>query len=412
MEFQRADMFRTVWKPFKLSSRQLCPACFIDNAKSTYPTVAFGYSVLALAAVPLYILFPTTFLGPLVLNATAILVFSLVCTVMHELGHAVAGWWAGVHMFGIDIGSGRVVNDFSWGGLRWRLRQLPFGGCAIGMSRETCGRKFKNIVFTMGGPLANALILLVAANFVVIDNSLEATFLGGFVPVQMLILTNGVMLLSSLWPFRARSVNDIQLAWRVWRMGKAEIDQLPAAYYAYQAAECQRTRQYADAAKWIAEGLQRFPTHETLGYLEAENLSRLRRFREARRAWSLLLKKLHHKPEWRALLLNNLADNHLFSREDGWLVKADTCSRLALKQSSKNAYYKCTRGAVLLELGRYDEALELLHQAFAGDLEPAAQAQNACFIAKAEMRRGNIAESRNYVELARKLDPHCVALDA
>ncbi len=93
------------------------------------------------------------------------------------------------------------------------------------------------------------------------------------------------------------------------------------------------------------------------------------------------------------------------------LIKADTCSRLALKQIPWLVNCKGTRGSVLIELGRYDEGLKLLHDALRDDSHKPGQALNACYIAIAEARRGNLKESHNYFTLARKLDSDCVLLE-
>ncbi len=87
--------------------------------------------------------------------------------------------------------------------------------------------------------MTNALILLAATRLLSNDSLLQTTFFDGFVPFKMLALANGVLLLSSLWPFYRGQQNDIQLFWHVSHMGKDELNQLPAAYYFLQAEELQ-----------------------------------------------------------------------------------------------------------------------------------------------------------------------------
>lgn len=93
------------------------------------------------------------------------------------------------------------------------------------------------------------------------------------------------------------------------------------------------------------------------------------------------------------------------------LHKADTCSRLALEKMPWIVYNKGTRGSVLVELGKYEEGLRLLHDAMRNHTEKRGQALDACHIGIAEARRGNLAESRNYFAIARRLDPKCKLLD-
>ncbi len=259
--------------------------------------------------------------------------------------------------------------------------------------------------------MTNALILLAATRLLSNDSLLQTTFFDGFVPFKMLALANGVLLLSSLWPFYRGQQNDIQLFWHVSHMGKDELNQLPAAYYFLQAESCRRAQRPAEAKSWIEDGLRQFPANAALESLAAINLADFRRFRDARRAWSLLLKSHCRHSEMRALFLNNIAFLYLLSREPGWLIKADVSSRLSFTHRPEFIPFKGTRGSVLIELGNYQEGLNLLHDALSKHIEPDMQAQNVCYIAIAEARLGNVAESRNYFTLARKLSPNCSLLD-
>ncbi|HKS38207.1 MAG TPA: tetratricopeptide repeat protein, partial [Verrucomicrobiae bacterium] len=66
-----------------------------------------------------------------------------------------------------------------------------------------------------------------------------------------------------------------------------------------------------------------------------------------------------------------------------------------------------TRGTALAALGRFDEALPLLHEAMRGAEYLNHKASNACTISMAEARRGNLDVARSFLEEARKLEPKC-----
>jgi hypothetical protein len=72
---------------------------------------------------------------------------------------------------------------------------------------------------------------------------------------------------------------------------------------------------------------------------------------------------------------------------------------------------KGTRGTVLFELGRVDEATPLLWDALQMDDVPIQTAQSACWLAIVEARRGDLRAGQKYLAKARKFDPTCYLLD-
>src|SRR4029077_14743317 len=143
-------------------------------------------------------------------------------------------------------------------------------------------------------PLANVLLLAGAVQLLPLDVALESTFFNGFVPVRMFILCNVVLLVYSLWPYEANSsygktANDALLLWRTLRRPKSEIEQFPAAFYFYEAEECRRQRRYDEAQRWVDEGLRRFPRDFRLEMTGALNFLCLKKYRNARRAFVLVL---------------------------------------------------------------------------------------------------------------------------
>ena len=64
-------------------------------------------------------------------------------------------------------------------------------------------------------------------------------------------------------------------------------------------------------------------------------------------------------------------------------------------------------GSVLIELGRIDEGVELLGQAFDGNMTKQNKAFNACYLALAMSRKGDEGEATRFLEKARRLDSTC-----
>jgi hypothetical protein len=340
----------------------------------------------------------------------------LASTVFHEIGHAVAGRLAGIRVFSIEIGKGRIVYEFLFGGIRWRIRCITFGGLTYSVPCTPDFFRLKRFVMVLGGPLANVIILIISIKLLSLDEIIESTPFTGFVPMLLLALSNFLLLPFSLWPHTIKTAagnipNDALNLWKTLRMTNDQIRETLAVRYLYEAEECRLQKHYPEASKWIADGLHHFPGNILLKISGANILSLRRKYSEALRAYALLVGRNKKHENLDSLLLNNIAYMYLLIGKPEFLVKADKCSRLALDRLPWVVYYKGTRGSVLVELCKYDEGLKLLHEAMRAHPEKSGQALNACYIGIAEARRGNLAESRNYFAVARKLDPGCVLLE-
>jgi hypothetical protein len=96
---------------------------------------------------------------------------------------------------------------------------------------------------------------------------------------------------------------------------------------------------------------------------------------------------------------------------DELIQEADKYSKEALENMPHVSYFRGTRGNVLVELGQYEEGLVLLREAMNAADNPTMKALDACHIAIAEQKRGNLDESRKFAEIARSWDPDCMLLD-
>src|SRR5207249_7627461 len=69
---------------------------------------------------------------------------------------------------------------------------------------------------------------------------------------------------------RGKLPNDGLLLWQTWRRSKSEIEQMPYAFYLYEAQECRDMKQYEEAQRWVEEGLKRFPRNWMLEMMRSE----------------------------------------------------------------------------------------------------------------------------------------------
>ena len=409
LESERADLFRIVNR-FWGRQASVCPACFEEEELKTDKLVVWSFFIIGIVGVPLTLWRPTHAIGIILVIFSIAQLGALISTILHELGHIIAGLMAGFRVFGVEIGKGRIVYEFFFGGLLWRIRTLPFGGCAYGAPRSADLYRIRNLIFVLGGPLVNAILLCVAISLLRFDDQLNSTPFDGTMPFLLFALVNAALLLYSLWP-HGQPPNDALLMWRIFRMKDAKIAENLPWRYIFEAERCRQKKDLQRARAWARVGLRQFPENNALKMMAASYLYLQKRYAQAARAFALLAGRDKLSNRINAYILNNVAYCYILLEKPTLLPKADTCSRLALKQDPRVPAYRGTRGCVLVELGNYEEGLKLLHDAMKQHSENYGQALNACYIGIAEARRGALAESRNYFAVARKLDPECILLN-
>jgi tetratricopeptide (TPR) repeat protein len=415
IESENEKFFQTVRRTFSSRARALCPACFLDKDDGVLKTMFWSYSGLGLVGLLLIFAFPDVVLGIWLLNIGFVLAAVLMGTVWHELGHAAAGTLAGYRVFNIDIGKGAAVLEFKWAGWRWRFRTILFGGVVLGFPRHRNGRRFRESLFILGGPAANALLALIAWKLLWVDELLEPTPLAGFGPMGIILLSNSLLLAFSSWPHRGNSIygktpNDALLLWQTWRQDSAKIAAAFSYSYVFEADECRRDRKFAEAQKWLNEGLREFPGNHLLAFCAATTFIFEDKLDEARSALRALLTDLANDANLFPVLLNNIAYANALTGRPELLAEADDFSRRALESRPSAVEFRGTRGIVLIELGQYDQGVALLEDALRKHPEKWGKAINACYLGIAAARRGYPAESLSYFATARKLDLYCPLL--
>ncbi len=152
------------------------------------------------------------------LKTLALYILALVTgTIVHEFGHALAGWVVGREPRLVSVGRGPILLRFRCLGAWIVLRALPISGFAQSLVRPGMTPLETALVFA-GGPLAN-LILLAPA--------LVALAAAGFSPEASLfyspwLVAQAVILASTLFPREKahkdyRSVSDGLKLYRIWK---------------------------------------------------------------------------------------------------------------------------------------------------------------------------------------------------
>jgi tetratricopeptide (TPR) repeat protein len=340
--------------------------------------------------------------------------------VLHELAHACAGRVLGVHVFRVIIGSGKLLVTRRAFGITWEWRLWPFSGGTVMACPPQAGNRARFFGAVLAGPALHAFLLGAAAAFQMfllilqewfgLDLALLLQWTGLFLVFDL------ILLLFNLLPRRARGSagqigsDGLQLLNLLFM--KPEDEQLRAqSFYLIGAVEAFRRGEADEALRWAGQGLERYPDQPALRTVRGEALIQKKRFAEARAVFADLLSSEGGKSLLiQSLMQSNIAYTDVLLRDPDLLPEADRFSMQALRRLPWEPAIAGTRGAVLLELGRLDEGIELLEKALAGQKTNSGKAADAFHIADGEARRGNTERSRRYRELAHKYDPNLFLL--
>jgi tetratricopeptide (TPR) repeat protein len=394
-------------------SRTLCPPCHHKRRIVKQTRLLIERLALGLFGIGCLCLSPGPGIGWLFLNLFVFQIALMLSIVPHELGHACVAGRLGWRVFRIYIGIGRTVFKTTLFGFQTEFRALPFEGKVLAAPRETNAFRAKLLVFILAGPAAN--VILLALSWAAMGG--RWTGLGAveqqILPVHMFFIANVVILFLNLLPVKLNSglSSDGRRLWEALRAGPDRAAASHANGFCLESALCLEKKQFAEAQAWLEKGLALYP--DNLQLLAALGLGLLhqRKFKDARETLLRILPRTDKERLFRALMLNNIAYTDALIGGPELLIEADRYSLEALAILSWHPAFKGTRGTVLLGLGKVDEAMPLLREAMQMHENPSNQAQNACWLAIAEARRGHPEAGRKYLAGARKLDPTCFLLE-
>jgi hypothetical protein len=294
----------------------------------------------------------------LLVALTSYVLTSWLVLFVHEYGHAVAGDLAGLRIFEIKVGSGPRILRFRLSGINIELNLLPLAGIVRAIPPIT-GRRYQMIIFTAGGPAANILFLIA---FIAISNRIEPSGLANAILIPAL-LSQLVIIFLSLWP------REVQIYGRWMANDGLSILRLLMSKEPYGAAY---------KAAYLATIMPYVSARSTPPILTAQS-DRLA-FHLASRSQSdgifsdatilALEQELSRRdthPAEEMMVLDALITDLLCRDFPRYRNEMDRWSKRALELNPASATLRGSRGSVLAELGRHDEALAMLADAENGE---------------------------------------------
>jgi tetratricopeptide (TPR) repeat protein len=236
------------------------------------------------------------------------------------------------------------------------------------------------------------------------------------IPVQMFFVANLLIVIENLWPRQiatafGKSPSDGKQLLEALKRDPGGALKRHAAGFIWESILCQEKNQFAEAQTWLERGLKLYPDDLTLLNSFGNNLLSLAQFNEARECFVKVLPRTKQDRLLHFILLNNIAYADALIGGPELLTEADQYSDEAMKNLSWVPSIRGTRGTVLSELGRLDEAIPLLQEAMLTHDVGHNRAQNACLLAIAEARRGDLNAAQRYLEEARRQDSTCFLLE-
>jgi tetratricopeptide (TPR) repeat protein len=390
----------------------LCPPCWRKKRENSYwaslsITMGIGLLGAGLAAAGI----PD---GWLFLNLFLLQIFIIVGTIPHEFGHAFAARLLGLRLFQVSMGFGKTLYERRVGNFFIVVKATPYGGRTIASPRSPSWFRSKYLLFIAAGPLANLLLAASVWPWVRFDGG--DPFRGRLHPLNIFFIANLVIVAANLLPFRSRSQfgtigsDGLQLAATPF-LTRKKIAQRLARCCTLDGLTARRSGDHQAARQWFEKAAEMAPDDLSATTNVAVNLLDLGRLEEARAGFLRILESSPLPPPLKALAQNNLAYTDVRMRQADLLQEADRNSREALAAFPTVPALKGTRGAVLCAMERFDEGIPLLQQAMTEHEESGPKALNACDLAVAERKRGNIERSEALWKSARELDPLCPLLE-
>lgn len=366
-------------------------------------------------------LWPTTGLidpvrGNLWLLLNLALVFALfpVAVALHELGHAAVAWLLGMGVFRVRVGVGPMLYTRRFGLTRLEVRALGTRGHTTFSppSGELLTPRLAGVA--LGGPLANALVLLGLFGLVGTRAFSERFWRGLFVgvqPLHALALAHLDILVSAIIPhtYRSGQRSDAALVGHYLRgVEPQERQQLIKGFYIQAAIAHTELDDLPAGLADLDEGLRRYPACVLLQIARGLHLFELGRVEEG--AAVVRSFELDGVEEvYRRMLTYGLCLAAVLAPASDHAEELDGWSETILAASPNDAGALALRGFARLRCGDVDEGERLLAEAESSRAAISGRrgrADVASWIALGRLERGEVEAARGLLEEVRS-DPTC-----
>jgi tetratricopeptide (TPR) repeat protein len=390
----------------------VCPACRRRERNSSRVFALITAVVIAIVGTCLIWSDSKQVVGHNLVFFGFILLTQVFCILPHEYGHVFAAFISGIRVFTVNIGNrGRILFVWRLLGHDLVVRSIPLGGHTLVALKSIVFARLRRFVVVLGGPLANLLLIAATiplwAQFTA-ESAIYWMF-AGFIWGNALVIARNLFPRTFSTGTRMIQSDGLKLL-RIPFASNNKVREWHAGWFYLEALEAAERGRLQDAEKWFAKWLQANPENSPSPHSKSYALSQLQRHSEAREIYLGLLAKSETDPEIMAVLHAVIAWTDLMLGDPALLHQADQFSKQAIEALPWDPYTKGIRGSLLVELGDFEEAIQMLTQTMKENDLPSAKALNACYLAIAMMRTGHRQRANEYVEEAKRNDPFCPLL--
>lgn len=287
---------------------------------------------------------------PFILDIVAFWISLWVGLIAHELGHFATARALGFSIKEVVFGNGWIVHRARWDGIRVEFRLFPTSGF-VRIIPMLYGRKLANLIFVSAGVIANVLLIVFAAwaYDTLLDDRIPRGAATAFFFGLSLRLLNVIPGPVKIRGERA-ATDGLQFLRILRSSGKgvtaASVYLARARRYLPNLPDTAPHSANLPELLWLIEVVQ-VPAGESP---DPKHISRLLVLADG----GLL------SPAEEILALDCLMTKMLLIQDPALLTKIDDWSTRSLALAPESASLMATRGGVLMELGRYEEARSIL----------------------------------------------------
>lgn len=354
------------------------------------------------------------------INAALFPALMLASVALHEAGHALAARALGLSVPRVEVGRGRRVWRGQLGRTGLLLNAFPTLGLTYVGSDSERGLRAKWWLTIAAGPAASATLLALCMLWPSPLSARDAVlplepFARQVAPRALLAFLNLWLLAFNLLPLSllVRGSGLVNDGTRLLTIPFAPADEAQAMLdmpAVLESTERLERHDHDGARRLLLEALARRPASRHLRNALGTVQLAAGEHAEARATFLELLQDTPPEDSSVWLFRNNLAWADFLLRSDELRTEADAHSAAVAARLEHVPAVLSTRGAVLLWLGRTDEAVTLLEHAFAATSAPPHRATIACNLAVGWVRLGDAAAAARWLARAEENDARCPLL--
>jgi hypothetical protein len=343
------------------------------------------------------------------------LVISYALIGVHELGHAVMAKLVGMRVFGITVGHWKRVLSFTVKGITVDIRAAPDSGYVNLDFTVESWRLVPLTAMFLAGIGAEALVMFWTAlvpgptamdsfaDIVVAYARVAIFWIGGWHIVLSLLPRE-------FWIGDHLHRSDGRHIVNFWRARGELAEQRALLAEGRAIGSLRESGRTAEARERTQALVDRCPQNIELQIYLATLCSESGDTYAAEALLRHALDKSGAEPAVRAQVLDSLACLPLYYDRPDLLREAEAWVGEALTASPHAITLNGTRGSILVELGRFDEAIQVLERVAAVSEERTDRGISAAYLAKAYSAKGDRAGSAEWLAQANRLLPEHIVV--